>query len=78
MHARQPRERYPHPKPTALSDFILGSQDGIVNVLGIILGLSAATRNVRIILVRDARRPRCGVDRQYPATSSGSASDGTT
>jgi VIT1/CCC1 family predicted Fe2+/Mn2+ transporter len=40
-----------HPKPTQLSDFILGSQDGIVNVLGIILGLAAATNNVRIILV---------------------------
>lgn len=44
-------EHPPHPKPTVLSDFILGSQDGIVNVLGIILGLSAATRDVRIILV---------------------------
>src|SRR5437870_10967686 len=45
------RERASHPKPTVLSDFILGSQDGIVNVLGIILDLSAATRDVRIILV---------------------------
>jgi VIT1/CCC1 family predicted Fe2+/Mn2+ transporter len=44
-------EHPPHPKPSILSDFILGSQDGIVNVLGIILGLSAATRDVRIILV---------------------------
>lgn len=44
-------ERSRHPKPSVLSDFILGSQDGIVNVLGIILGLSAATRDVRIILV---------------------------
>jgi vacuolar iron transporter family protein len=51
MDARQAKERATHPKPTALSDFILGSQDGIVNVLGIILGLSAATRDVRIILV---------------------------
>lgn len=40
-----------HPRPTLLSDFILGAQDGIVNVLGIILGLSAATDNVRLILV---------------------------
>src|SRR2546422_2156047 len=45
------RENATHPKPTVLSDFILGSQDGIVNVLGLILGLSAATRDVRIILV---------------------------
>jgi vacuolar iron transporter family protein len=32
-----------HPHPTALSDFILGSQDGLVNVLGILLGLVAAS-----------------------------------
>ena len=36
---------------SSLSDFILGSQDGLVNVLGIILGMSAATSNVRLILV---------------------------
>jgi VIT1/CCC1 family predicted Fe2+/Mn2+ transporter len=41
----------PHPRPTLLSDFILGSQDGIVNVLGIILGLVAAHADVRLILV---------------------------
>src|SRR3989442_3822302 len=51
MASNQARERATHPKPTVLSCFILGSQDGIVNVLGIILGLSAATRDVRIILV---------------------------
>jgi VIT1/CCC1 family predicted Fe2+/Mn2+ transporter len=34
-----------------LSDFILGSQDGIANVLGILLGLAAATSDVRLILV---------------------------
>src|SRR2546428_6193721 len=51
MDSNIARERASHPKPTVLSDFILGSQDGIVNVLGIILGLSAATRDVRIILV---------------------------
>src|SRR5256712_9931430 len=51
MDANIARERASHPKPTVLSDFILGSQDGIVNLLGIILGLSAATRDVRIILV---------------------------
>ncbi len=33
----------PHPHPTLLSDFILGSQDGLVNVLGILLGLVAAS-----------------------------------
>jgi vacuolar iron transporter family protein len=40
-----------HPRPTLLSDFILGSQDGIVNVLGILLGLTAAGTGVRIILI---------------------------
>jgi len=40
-----------HPHPTRLSDFILGSQDGIVNVLGIILGLAAALQPTRIILI---------------------------
>jgi len=40
-----------HPHPTLLSDFILGSQDGLVNVLGILLGLVAAGTGVRIILI---------------------------
>lgn len=40
-----------HAHPTFLSDFILGSQDGLVNVLGIILGVSAATSDTRILLV---------------------------
>lgn len=40
-----------HPRPTLLSDFILGGQDGLVNVLGILLGLVAAGTDVRIILI---------------------------
>ena len=40
-----------HSRPTLLSNFILGSQDGLVNVLGIILGLTAATADVRIFFV---------------------------
>lgn len=40
-----------HPRPTLLSDFILGSQDGIVNVLGIILGLAAARAPRDIIII---------------------------
>jgi len=44
-----PRE--PHPRATLLSDFILGSQDGLVNVLGILLGLVVSTHDVRIILI---------------------------
>src|SRR5256712_2175032 len=51
MASNQARDRATRPSPTLLSDFHLGSQDGIVNVRGIILGLSAATRDVRIILV---------------------------
>lgn len=34
----------------ALSDIILGGQDGLVNVLGVILGVAAATPDPRIIL----------------------------
>ncbi len=49
MHQEAERER--HLRPTLLSDFILGSQDGIVNVLGILLGLTAATTDVRIFFV---------------------------
>jgi VIT1/CCC1 family predicted Fe2+/Mn2+ transporter len=40
-----------HPRPTLLSDFILGSQDGLVNVLGILLGLVIATHDTRVIFV---------------------------
>ncbi len=40
-----------HPRPTLLSDFILGSQDGLVNVLGILLGLVAAGSPHRILVV---------------------------
>lgn len=40
-----------HSRHNLLSDFILGSQDGLVNVLGIILGVSAATRDIKIIFV---------------------------
>ncbi|HZW85513.1 MAG TPA: VIT1/CCC1 transporter family protein [Nitrososphaerales archaeon] len=40
-----------HSSHSFLSDFILGSQDGLVNVLGILLGVSAATSNVTIIFV---------------------------
>lgn len=44
-------ERHSHSSSRFLSDFILGSQDGLVNVLGIILGVSAATSDIRIIFV---------------------------
>ncbi|HYB76033.1 MAG TPA: VIT1/CCC1 transporter family protein [Nitrososphaerales archaeon] len=40
-----------HSRTSLLSNFILGSQDGVVNVLGILLGLTAATNDVRLIFV---------------------------
>jgi vacuolar iron transporter family protein len=45
----QPHE--PHARPGLLADFILGCQDGLVNVLGILLGLAAATADTRIIII---------------------------
>lgn len=39
-----------HKQPGLLSDFILGSQDGIVNVLGVILGVAIASQEFTIIL----------------------------
>lgn len=44
-------ESDPHRRASGLSDFILGAQDGLVNVLGVILGIAAATNDARIVLV---------------------------
>lgn len=41
----------PHKQASRLSDIILGGQDGLVNVLGVILGVAAATHDPRIVLV---------------------------
>jgi VIT1/CCC1 family predicted Fe2+/Mn2+ transporter len=41
----------PHYRASSLSDVILGGQDGLVNVLGVILGVAAATGNPHIVLV---------------------------
>ena len=41
----------PHRQASSLSDIILGGQDGLVNVLGVILGVAAATHDPRIVLV---------------------------
>ena len=41
----------PHRRATGLSNFILGAQDGLVNVLGVILGIAAATNDARLVLV---------------------------
>lgn len=40
----------PHAHLSRLSEIILGGQDGLVNVLGVILGVAAATNDARIIL----------------------------
>src|ERR671937_647952 len=40
-----------HHRASALSDVILGGQDGLVNVLGVILGVAAATQDAHIVLV---------------------------
>jgi predicted membrane protein (TIGR00267 family) len=47
LHTRQD----PHVRTRAFADIILGGQDGLVNVLGIILGVAAATSDARIVLV---------------------------
>ncbi len=46
--------RETHAEPGFLSDFILGSQDGLVNVLGIVLGLAATGQGRFIIIVAAA------------------------
>jgi VIT1/CCC1 family predicted Fe2+/Mn2+ transporter len=40
----------PHRQASGLSDIILGGQDGLVNVLGVALGVAAATQDSHIIL----------------------------
>jgi len=46
---RAVRQVETHPK-TSLSDIILGGQDGLVNVLGVVLGVAAASSDLRIIM----------------------------
>lgn len=47
------RDAEPHSSGTGskLRDFILGSQDGLVNILGLVLGIATATNDLRIILI---------------------------
>lgn len=48
----QPEDhRDSHRRASSLSDIILGGQDGLVNVLGVILGVAAATNSAQIVLV---------------------------
>ena len=44
-----PTHDEPH-KGSRLSEVILGGQDGLVNVLGVVLGVAAASQEIRIIL----------------------------
>jgi vacuolar iron transporter family protein len=44
------RHRDPHRPRFALAEIILGGQDGLVNVLGVILGVAAATQDTHIVL----------------------------
>jgi vacuolar iron transporter family protein len=41
----------PHRRGAGISDVVLGGQDGLVNVLGVILGVAAATHSTRVVLV---------------------------
>jgi predicted membrane protein (TIGR00267 family) len=41
----------PHRRASGLADIILGGQDGLVNVLGIILGVAAATSDAHIVMI---------------------------
>ncbi len=43
-------EHEPHKKGNRLSDVILGGQDGLVSILGLLLGLSAATHSTKIVI----------------------------
>src|SRR5580693_6971421 len=40
----------PHLRGTSLADLILGGQDGVVNVLGVLLGVAAAGGGSRIVV----------------------------
>lgn len=44
-------QKDPHQQASTFSDIILGGQDGLVNVLGVILGVAAATGDSYIVLV---------------------------
>ena len=50
MQATPPDVREPHRRTGALVDVVLGGQDGLVNVLGVLLGVAAATGSSRVVL----------------------------
>ena len=47
----------PHAK-LSLSDIILGGQDGLVNVLGVVLGVAAASSDPRIVVAAPPQADR--------------------
>jgi VIT1/CCC1 family predicted Fe2+/Mn2+ transporter len=54
MHPSQAAQHHdhadPHRRAPWLADVVLGGQDGLVNVLGVVLGVAAATGNARVVL----------------------------
>ena len=42
-------ERDPHVRGRSLADVVLGAQDGLVNTLGVVLGVAAASSDARIV-----------------------------
>jgi VIT1/CCC1 family predicted Fe2+/Mn2+ transporter len=42
-------ERDPHVRSRWLSDVVLGAQDGLVNTLGVVLGVAAASADARVV-----------------------------
>jgi VIT1/CCC1 family predicted Fe2+/Mn2+ transporter len=44
------RHLEPRPPAAALADIILGGQDGLVNTLGVLLGVAAASSDLRIVI----------------------------
>jgi len=54
-HEQDPKHHHihhdPHRQKSGLADIILGGQDGLVNVLGIVLGVAAATQDPYVVIV---------------------------
>ncbi|HLD48915.1 MAG TPA: VIT1/CCC1 transporter family protein [archaeon] len=48
---QNPGEQHNVQRGSLLRDFILGAQDGLVNVLGLILGVAVATTELRVVIV---------------------------
>jgi len=44
----------PHRRGESSAEIILGAQDGLVNVLGVVLGVAAATSDVKVVLAAGA------------------------